>query len=74
MYIIKGFIIHAYMYIENKIRREKLIKYIRANNPFFLFTTFDPYSMEQLEKIKEEIDQEIISERIKKSASVLIKE
>jgi hypothetical protein len=51
---------------KNKIRREKLIKYIRANNPLFLFASFDSYSLERLEKLKADIDEGIKSERNRK--------
>ena len=54
------------MDFEDKIRREKLIKYIKANNPLFLFAYFDSYSIETLEKLKTQIDEDIKVERKKR--------
>ena len=48
------------------IRRERLIKYIKANNPLFLFACFDSYSIEKLEKLKTQIDEDIKRERIQR--------
>lgn len=50
---------------ENNHRRENLIKYIRANNPLFLFASFEHYTLEKLEKLKQAID-DIKSERQRK--------
>ena len=50
------------MFPEDHIRREKLIKYIKANNPLFLFACFDHYSTTMLEKLKRAIDEEIKNE------------
>ena len=49
-----------------KMRREKLVKYIKANNPLFMFAFFDSYSMEQLEKIKRLIDEKTQTEHKRK--------
>lgn len=42
--------------------REKLVKFIKLNNAFYLFTDFDGHNIEQLEKIKNEIESDIKSE------------
>jgi hypothetical protein len=48
---------------EDKTRREKLIKYIKANSPFYMDSCFDLFDLEVLEKIKMDIDEEIKMER-----------
>ena len=40
-------------------KREKLIKFIKSTNPFYLFTSFDGYSIKQLEEIKMNIQEAI---------------
>ena len=47
----------------DNIRRQKLIKYIKSNNPFFLFASFNYYTLEMLEKLKTDIDEEIKTHR-----------
>lgn len=41
------------------VKREKLVKFIRSNDPSYLFSNLDEHSMEQLEKMKKDIDLEI---------------
>lgn len=41
------------------IKKEKLIRFIKSNNPFYLFTSFDKYSVERLKEIKKDIEQVI---------------
>ena len=49
----------------DEIKREKLIRFIKSNNPFYMFSSFDGYTMEQLGEIKMSIEQEIKSTHIK---------
>ena len=44
---------------QEEIKREKLIKFIKSNNPFYAFTSFDNHSTEQLEKTKKDIERVI---------------
>ncbi|MBI4947922.1 MAG: hypothetical protein HY840_16145 [Bacteroidetes bacterium] len=44
---------------QEEITRHKLIKFIKSNDPFYLFSNFDHHSMEQLEAMKNKIEQEI---------------
>ena len=48
---------------KDNIRRQKLIRYIKFNNPYYLFTSFENYSIEMLEILKKRIDEEIKSNR-----------
>lgn len=44
-----------------EIKKQRFIRFIKSNNPFYAFTSFDGHSIEQLDKIKKDIEQVIKS-------------